>query len=106
MANNQPRDKSGIQSVDPTRGGTGRSDGSLASGSGAVPAGIDEVQQFLEGMDYPASNEELIDYARKRFAPLAILDQLEQLPPHEFGDFAEVSDALFTIYHRGQAGNR
>lgn len=105
MANQHERDTSGIQPVDPTRGGTGRSDGSLASEPNVEPADFSELQDFLDGLEYPASSEELVDHARKQFAPLAVLDQLEQLPPRTFNGTNEIRGVLEQILNERRGRN-
>lgn len=52
------------------------------------------VQQFLEGVDYPASKEELIEHARGRGADADVIDMLQQLPTRRYNRPTDVSEAI------------
>lgn len=106
MANNQSRAQSDTDPIDPTRGGSGRSGGSLAGEPTNESITMDDIQQFLDGLDYPASQAEVVDFARKNYAPLTILDQLELLPPGSFESFDHISDTLSGIDDTARSGSR
>lgn len=53
-----------------------------------------EVQQFLKGMDYPASKEELINHARSSRASEEIIAMLEGMRTNRFNSPSDVSNAL------------
>lgn len=53
-----------------------------------------EVQKYLEGVDYPASKQTLIDKARRMGADANVCASLEQLPDEDFQTPADVSQAL------------
>ncbi|MGL5805083.1 MAG: DUF2795 domain-containing protein [Xenococcaceae cyanobacterium] len=56
------------------------------------------VQQYLKGMDYPATKDDLIDYAEEKGAEDEILDLLEQLPEdEEYNTPIELNKALGKI---------
>lgn len=55
------------------------------------------ISQFIEGVDFPATREEIIDHAHDRDAPEDVLDMLEELPDDEFQSMAEVWDAIGEI---------
>jgi len=38
------------------------------------------VSQYLEGLDFPATKREVIEYAEDRGAPPDVLDALERVP--------------------------
>ena len=53
-----------------------------------------EVQKYLEGIDYPAHRNELVDAARSNNAPKEVIDALEGLPSRGFESPPAVSEAL------------
>lgn len=48
----------------------------------------------LQGVSFPATKEELIDYARTRFVDQKSLHALEMLPPGQFQNMDEVTAAV------------
>lgn len=53
------------------------------------------VQKYLKGVDYPATTEELIQYAEEQGADEEVLSMLEQLPEdEEFESPTDLSEAL------------
>ena len=58
------------------------------------------VAQYLEGLDFPASKQEIIDYAEERNAPPDVLDALSRMPEPRDGKYysmASVWDAVGEI---------
>lgn len=53
-----------------------------------------EVQQFLKGMSYPASKEELINHARRNRASDGIISMLNSMRTNRFNGPTDVSEAL------------
>lgn len=53
-----------------------------------------ELQNFLKGMDFPASKEELINHARSNRASEEIISMLEGMRTNRFVSPTDVSDAL------------
>jgi hypothetical protein len=53
-----------------------------------------EVQQFLKGMNYPASKEDLINHARRNRASDGIISMLNGMRTDRFNSSTDVSDAL------------
>lgn len=53
-----------------------------------------EVQQFLKGMNYPASKEELISHARRNRASDGIISMLNSMRTNRFNSPTDVSEAL------------
>ncbi|MDD4902862.1 MAG: DUF2795 domain-containing protein [Patescibacteria group bacterium] len=52
-----------------------------------------DIQRFLGGIDYPATKQELIDYATNKGADNDILDFMAKLPDRSYDDPAELSKA-------------
>jgi hypothetical protein len=52
------------------------------------------LQQFLEGIDYPVSKEELIEHARGRGADRDVIDVLRPLRAQRYNRPADVSEAI------------
>ncbi|MBI2268410.1 MAG: DUF2795 domain-containing protein [Candidatus Blackburnbacteria bacterium] len=53
-----------------------------------------EVEAFLEGITYPATKDQLIEYATQQRADDNILAILERLPEETYESSSEVEDAL------------
>lgn len=70
------------------------------AGPGAARAGrpgggsMANVAHHLRGMDLPAGRGDLIQHARKKKAPKAVLDQLEELPDRSFKSIADVTKSI------------
>lgn len=58
---------------------------------GRSPANI---VSFLEGLDFPASKDEIINYAEDNNAPQEIIDVLEQLPDQDYTNMADVMSGV------------
>lgn len=54
----------------------------------------DDAQQYLEGVEYPASKEDVISAAKNNDAPESLIEMLGNLPRPEFSSVEEVSDEL------------
>lgn len=52
------------------------------------------VHQSISGIPYPASREELIEYARARSDNGGVVDQLEKLPDIEYHNEPQVLSTL------------
>lgn len=50
------------------------------------------VVDFLEGIQYPCSKEEIIDYATRQGAPQMVIDALQRLPEEQYYNLAHVID--------------
>lgn len=59
--------------------------------SGRSPANI---ASFLEGLEFPASKDEVVDYAEDNNAPQEIIDVLEQLPDQEFLSMTDIMSGI------------
>ncbi len=53
-----------------------------------------EVERALAGMEYPATKEELVIYARDNDVEELIIAQLESLPEQEYDSGADVAEAV------------
>jgi hypothetical protein len=53
-----------------------------------------EVQQFLKGMSYPASKEDLVNHAKRNRASDGIISMLNGMRTSQFSGPTDVSDAL------------
>ncbi len=54
----------------------------------------DDAQQYLEGVEYPASKEDLISTAEGNGAPETLVGMIESLPRPEFFGPEEVMSEL------------
>jgi hypothetical protein len=52
------------------------------------------LQKHLKGTSYPASKEDLVRKARANAAPDDVLQMIQQLPQHMFGNPTEVMRAF------------
>jgi len=50
-----------------------------------------QVEKYLRGIDYPASKEDLIQYAENNKAPIIVLSMLNRLHDHLFNSLATVT---------------
>jgi hypothetical protein len=57
-----------------------------------------EVQAFLEGIDYPASKQTLLNSVRRRQPSEQVRTTIERLPDRRFEDPTDVSRAIGEIY--------
>ncbi|MCW3841120.1 DUF2795 domain-containing protein [Micromonospora yasonensis] len=54
-------------------------------------------QEFLAGLDYPVSREDLIRWCQENGGSTEMLQMLKALPVEEFDDPAELGEALNTL---------
>ncbi len=54
----------------------------------------DDAQQYLEGVDYPASKQEVVETAEQNGAPDTMIRMLEGLSRHEFSGQEELLEEL------------
>ena len=50
----------------------------------------DDAQQYLEGIEYPASKEEIISGAENNGAPESVIEAIGRLPTPEFNSAEDV----------------
>jgi hypothetical protein len=53
-----------------------------------------ELRRYLEGIDFAASQEDLVSIAMSNDAPEGLIDELEELPRKEYEDLEEVVEAI------------
>ncbi|MCL7456653.1 DUF2795 domain-containing protein [Micromonospora echinofusca] len=56
-----------------------------------------QLQEYLAGLDYPVSREDLVRWGQENGASTEMLQTLRALPAEEFGSPAELSEALNTL---------
>lgn len=56
-----------------------------------------QVERFLSGMDYPASKNDLVNYASSQGADDNVINTLEQMPGDNFNSVKDVSRAIGEI---------
>jgi|AGTN01.3.fsa_nt_gi Protein of unknown function (DUF2795). len=52
------------------------------------------VAEVLKGIDFPATRQECVDYAKKRSAPKEVVEALERMPAGKFVSMADVWHAI------------
>ncbi len=60
-------------------------------------AATETISQYLEGIDFPATKQDFIDYVERREAPKEVLDILEDLPEGTYYSMAALWDAVGEI---------
>lgn len=53
-----------------------------------------QVQQYLSGMDFPASRDDVVRHAKANGADERICDMLAQLPANHFESPTDISSAI------------
>ena len=56
-----------------------------------------DVRRWLEGLAFPASKREVVEYAREQGAPAFVVMSLENIPEAKYGSAAEAAEHLTTI---------
>lgn len=56
-----------------------------------------QLQEYLAGLDYPVSREDLVRWGQENGASTAMLQMLLALPAEQFESPAELSEALTTL---------
>ncbi|MFF5073362.1 DUF2795 domain-containing protein [Micromonospora olivasterospora] len=57
-------------------------------------AQLQELQEYLAGLDYPLSREDLVRWGQENGLSTAALQLLRSLPAEQFGSPGELGDAL------------
>ncbi len=60
----------------------------------------DDGQQYLDGVEYPASKETLISTAEENGAPGEFIEMIEGMPLGEVSDLEEVMNHLRAVPNR------
>jgi Protein of unknown function (DUF2795) len=58
----------------------------------------DEVQKYLQDIEYPASKEDIVSNAQSKGAPQSLIDKINNLSQDSFSEPQEVSNALLQDY--------
>lgn len=53
-----------------------------------------QIKQYLEGVDYPCSKDDLVEHARDEGADEDVIDIIEGLPVDRFNSPSDVSEAI------------
>lgn len=53
-----------------------------------------QIQEYLKGVDYPCSKEDLIETAKSEGADENVIQTLQRIPMEEFNSPKEVSEAI------------
>lgn len=56
-----------------------------------------QLQEYLAGLDYPVSKEDLVRWGQENGASTEVLQMLRALPVEQFDSPAELSEALNTL---------
>ncbi|MER7335116.1 MULTISPECIES: DUF2795 domain-containing protein [unclassified Micromonospora] len=56
-----------------------------------------QLQEYLAGLDYPVSREDLVRWGQENGVSTEMLQMLRSLPMEEFDSPAELSEALNTL---------
>ncbi|MFJ8684981.1 DUF2795 domain-containing protein [Micromonospora wenchangensis] len=56
-----------------------------------------QLQEYLAGLDYPVSREDLVRWGQENGASTELLQMLRALPAGPFDDPAELDEALGTL---------
>ncbi|SCG52997.1 DUF2795 domain-containing protein [Micromonospora coxensis] len=56
-----------------------------------------QLQEYLAGLDYPVSREDLIRWAQENGGSTELLQMLRALPAEQFNDPAELHESLATL---------
>lgn len=60
------------------------------------------IAEVLKGIDFPATRQECIDYAKKRNAPKEVVEALERMPADKFTGMAGVWHAIGVEHKEGR----
>ncbi|WDZ85046.1 DUF2795 domain-containing protein [Micromonospora cathayae] len=55
------------------------------------------LREYLDGLDYPVSREDLVRRAQENGASTEVLQLLRALPAEQFGSPAELGDTLASL---------
>ncbi|SCE89704.1 Protein of unknown function (DUF2795) [Micromonospora matsumotoense] len=56
-----------------------------------------QLQEYLAGLDYPVSREDLVRWGQENGASTELLQLLRALPAEQFNDPADLNEALTTL---------
>lgn len=70
------------------------SGGNSGNGNDTNIVNIGQMRQYLDGVNYPARKQDLLDYARSQEADEDVITTLEELPDQEYNSITELSDVV------------
>ncbi|MGC5021617.1 DUF2795 domain-containing protein [Micromonospora sp. DT47] len=56
-----------------------------------------QLREYLAGLDYPVSREDLVRWAQENGASTELLQMLKALPAEQFDDPAELNESLASL---------
>lgn len=56
-----------------------------------------QIQQYLDGIDYPANKQSLIEYAKSKGAPQEVFNALSGIQDRQFNGPADIMKAMGNI---------
>lgn len=65
--------------------------------AGGMTVSGTELQEYVAGLDYPVSREDLVRWGQENGASTDVLQMLHALPAEEFASPTELSDALGSL---------
>jgi hypothetical protein len=63
----------------------------MERGGGDAMVSVAAVAQYLEGLDFPATKKEILDYAEDRNAPPDVMEALQQMPEPIGGKYYSIA---------------
>ncbi len=60
------------------------------------------VAEVLKGMDFPASRQQCVDYAKRRDAPKEVIETLQRMPTDRINNMADVFHAIGVEHKKGE----
>jgi hypothetical protein len=72
---------------------------SIFNGGVVMPRGMGgrspaNIANFLEGIDFPATKEDLVNHAEDNNAPMEVIHVLEDLPDQTYNNMADVMSGV------------
>jgi hypothetical protein len=60
------------------------------------------IAEVLKGLDFPATKQQCVDYAKKRDAPKEVVETLQRMPTERINNMADVFHAIGEEHKRGE----
>jgi hypothetical protein len=65
-------------------------------------ASVAVISEVLKGMDFPATRQKCVDYAKQRSAPKEVIEALGRMPGDRFESMSSVWKAIGEEHKRGE----
>ncbi len=75
-------------------------EGSTGFNAEGVDSDLDDAQGYLEGLNFPASKEEMLSTVEGNEAPSELIRSIESLPKGEFSDREDFMNHLRAVPNR------